>query len=369
MVIPTNRPLIRKNHPDRVFLTAKEKYDAIIKEVKDCVANKQPVLLGTASIDTSEYLSKMLTKDKIKHEVLNAKQHEREAKIIAQAGRPGAITIATNMAGRGTDIILGGSLDDELSELKKPTKAEIEKRIQAWKERNKMVIEAGGLHVIGGERNESRRIDNQLRGRSGRQGDPGSSRYYVSLEDSLMRIFAADRMRALMKRLGMGQGDAIEHAWINKAIENAQRKVEGFHFDVRKQLLDFDNVANDQRKVIYEQRSELMELNDISKTITALREDVVNDVIDRYMPPQSMEDEWDISGLEKYLKAEFALDIPLQKMIKEDESLHEETIRELIFEKLNDIYKEKERMASPEALRQFEKTVMLQVFWIGHLGA
>lgn len=371
IVIPTNKPLIRKNHPDKVFLSTREKFNAIIVEIKDCVMRGQPVLVGTASIDASEYLSSLLNKEKIPHQVLNAKFHEKEAKIIAQAGYPGSVTIATNMAGRGTDIILGGNVEAKIAGQDNPTEEQIKKLRYEWKQTHQAVLEAGGLHVIGSERHESRRIDNQLRGRSGRQGDPGSSRFYVSLDDNLMRIFATDRVAGIMKRLGMKEGEAIEHKWITKAIENAQRKVETFHFDMRKNLLEFDNVANDQRKVIYSQRAELMGLEDISGTINKIREDVINRVIDQYIPPQSMEDEWDVVGLEQQLKADFSLDLPLQEMLKKDSSLHEENLREMILQKLEKSFKAKEELVSAEVMRQFEKQVMLQsldMHWKEHLA-
>ncbi|MGD9153091.1 MAG: preprotein translocase subunit SecA [Gammaproteobacteria bacterium] len=371
IVIPTNKPLIRKNHPDKIYLSAREKFNAVIEEIKDCVMRGQPTLVGTASIDASEYLSSLLNKEKIKHQVLNAKFHEKEAKIIAQAGYPGNVTIATNMAGRGTDIILGGNVEAKIAELDNPTEEQIKKLRDEWKQKHQAVIEAGGLHVIGSERHESRRIDNQLRGRSGRQGDPGSSRFYVSLDDNLMRIFATGRVAGIMKRLGMKEGESIEHKWITKAIENAQRKVETFHFDMRKNLLEFDNVANDQRKVIYSQRSELMGLEDISDTINKIREDVVNRVIDQYIPPQSMEDEWDVEGLEHQLKADFNLDLPLTEMLKKDSNLHEENLRKLILQKLEESFKAKEELVGSEVMRQFEKQVMLQsldMHWKEHLA-
>ncbi len=299
VVIPTNQPMIRDDRGDLVYLTAKEKYQAIVEDIRDCVRRGQPALVGTASIETSELISGLLKKEKIPHEVLNAKQHEREAGIVAQAGRPGAVTIATNMAGRGTDIVLGGSLEAELEEIK--DQAQREAARQAWKVRNAQVLAASGLHVVGTERHESRRIDNQLRGRSGRQGDPGSSRFYLSLEDSLMRIFASDRVGTMMQKLGMQEGEAIEHPWVTKAIENAQRKVEGRNFDIRKQLLEFDDVAIDQRKVIYQQRRELMDAHDVSDTIAVWRTDVIGGLLDRHIPPQSMEELWDLPGAEMAL--------------------------------------------------------------------
>ncbi len=372
VVIPTHRPMIRKDHPDLIYLTANDKYNAIVEDIKDCYQRGQPVLVGTTSIETSEYLSKLLRKEKIKHQVLNAKHHEKEAQIVAQAGCPGAVTIATNMAGRGTDIVLGGSLEVELAALKDPTAERIEKVEQDWQQRHEAVLSSGGLHIIGTERHESRRIDNQLRGRSGRQGDPGSSRFYLSLEDNLMRIFASERVGALMQKLGMEEGEAIEHPWVTKAIENAQRKVEGHNFDIRKQLLEYDDVANDQRKVIYQQRNELMEAEDISDTIKVLREEVLNEVIDQYIPPQSLEEQWDVAGLEKALEQEFGLRVPIARWLEDDDSLHEETLRQRLLEALEQSYAEKEALAGPEVMRDFEKAVMLQVLdsnWKDHLAA
>ncbi len=372
VVIPTHMPMIRDDKPDLVYLTAREKFAAIVEDIKDCVKRGQPVLVGTVSIENSELLSALLKKQGIKHEVLNAKQHEREAHIIAQAGQPGAATIATNMAGRGTDIVLGGNLDAEIEALGTDDEAKTEAVREAWQLRHNQVVESGGLHVIGSERHESRRIDNQLRGRSGRQGDPGSSRFYLSLEDNLMRIFASERVAALMQKLGMEEGEAIEHPWVTKAIENAQRKVEGRNFDIRKQLLEFDNVANDQRKVIYEQRNELMAADDISETITAIREDVVNSLIDDYIPPQSMEEQWNIKGLEEALESDFGVRIPIERMLAEDESLHEETLRERIIAELEKEHAEKEKLIGQEMMRHFEKSVMLQILdnaWKEHLAA
>ncbi|ROR29694.1 preprotein translocase subunit SecA [Inmirania thermothiophila] len=373
VVIPTHRPMIRKDLPDLVFLTAREKYDAIVEDIKGCRERGQPVLVGTTSIESSEYLSGLLRKAGIPHQVLNAKHHEREAEIVAQAGRPGAVTIATNMAGRGTDIVLGGNLQAELKALgPEATEEERERVRRAWQERHDAVIAAGGLHIIGTERHESRRIDNQLRGRAGRQGDPGSSRFYLSLEDNLMRIFASDRVAAIMQKLGMKEGEAIEHPWVTKAIENAQRKVEAHNFDIRKQLLEYDNVANDQRRVIYEQRNELLAADDISETIENIRRDVVNKVIDEYVPPESIEEQWDVEGLEEALEREFGLRLPIRRWLEEDESLHEETLRARILEAMVAEYRRKEEMAGPEVMRQFEKAVMLQVLdalWKEHLAA
>jgi len=371
VVIPTNKDMVRKDHSDLVFLSAEEKFNAIIEDIKDCVERLQPVLVGTASIEVSEYLASLLNKAKIKHEVLNAKQHEREAEIVAQAGKPGSVTIATNMAGRGTDIVLGGNLESALDKLPENNQEAREKAYQEWKQRHEQVLNAGGLHVIGTERHESRRIDNQLRGRSGRQGDPGSTRFYLSLQDNLMRIFASERVSALMQRLGMQKGEAIEHPWVTKAIENAQRKVEGHNFDIRKNLLEYDDVANDQRKVVYQQRSELMALNDVSETVEAIRHDVVNGLIDMYIPPQSMDEQWDVSGLEKALEAEFGHYMPLQKWLDEDHSLHEESLREKIEQELVNTYKQKEALAGAETMRHFEKAIMLKVLddqWKDHLS-
>jgi len=373
VVIPTNRPMIREDQTDLVYLTQKEKFQAIIEDIRDCVERGQPVLVGTASIEVSEMLSEMLKKEGIEHQVLNAKHHEREARIVAEAGKPGAVTIATNMAGRGTDIVLGGNLEMELDELgPDATEEQREALRQDWEKRHHQVLEAGGLRVIGTERHESRRIDNQLRGRSGRQGDPGSSRFYLSLEDNLMRIFASERVGALMQKLGMKEGEAIEHPWVNKAIENAQRKVEGRNFDIRKQLLEYDDVANDQRKVVYEQRNELMDSDDISETIANLRHDVLMETIERYIPPQSIEEQWDVPGLEEALKEQFALELPIQQWLDEDDSLHEETLRRKILEELEKRYAEKEALIGPEQMRYLEKAVMLQTLdqhWKEHLAA
>ena len=371
-VIPTHKPVRRTDFGDLVYMTQREKYDSVIEDIKDCVKRQQPVLVGTTSIETSEYLSKILKKSGIKHEVLNAKQHEREAEIVAQAGCPGAVTIATNMAGRGTDIVLGGNLEAELAKIPEEDEAARQKVREAWQKRHDQVIEAGGLHIIGTERHESRRIDNQLRGRAGRQGDPGSSRFYLSLEDNLMRIFASERVAAIMQKLGMQEGEAIEHPWVTRAIENAQRKVEGRNFDIRKQLLEYDDVANDQRKVIYAQRKELLEAEDISDTIRDIREDVVNSLIDNYIPPQSIDELWDVPGLEKALESEFGLKLEVQKWLDEDASLDEEGLRKRILEAIEQEYAAKEALAGSEVLRQFEKAAMLQVLdtaWKEHLAA
>jgi len=370
VVIPTNQPMIREDRGDLVYLTAKEKYRAIIEDIRDCVQRGQPALVGTASIETSELISGLLKKEKVSHEVLNAKQHEREAGIVAQAGRPGAVTIATNMAGRGTDIVLGGSLDAELEDLK--DEAQRLAARQAWQQRHDQVIASGGLHVVGTERHESRRIDNQLRGRSGRQGDPGSSRFYLSLEDNLMRIFASEKVGAMMQKLGMQEGEAIEHPWVTKAIENAQRKVEGRNFDIRKQLLEFDDVANDQRKVIYQQRRELMDALDVSDTVGLWRADVLGSLLDRYIPPQSLEEQWDLAGAEQALAEHFGGAWPLRQWLAADDSLHEETLRQRVLAGLVASYAEKEELVGPQVMRQVEKAVMLQTLdtqWKDHLAA
>ncbi|MBJ7266583.1 preprotein translocase subunit SecA [Idiomarina abyssalis] len=372
IVLPTNQPMIRDDRADLIYLTTLEKYEAIAEDIEECRKQKRPVLVGTVSIENSELLSNLLKKKKIPHAVLNAKFHEKEADIIAQAGRPGTVTIATNMAGRGTDIVLGGSWMAEVEKLEEPSNEKIEQIKQEWQKLHDAVIEAGGLHIIGTERHESRRIDNQLRGRAGRQGDPGSSRFYLSLEDSLMRIFASERMATMMKRLGMKEGEAIEHPWVTRAIENAQRKVEGRNFDVRKQLLEYDDVANDQRSVVYEQRNELLDEGDISETIVAIREDVINSVISEYVPPQSLAELWDLKGLEERLRGDFHIDVPLQKWLEEEEHFHEEVLRERVLEKLIASYQEKEEMVGPEVLRRFEKSIMLQSLdqhWKEHLAA
>ncbi|MFM5714670.1 preprotein translocase subunit SecA [Aeromonas allosaccharophila] len=372
VVIPTNKPMVRKDMGDLVYLTANEKYAAIVEDIRGCVSRGQPVLVGTVSIENSELLSGILTKENIPHKVLNAKFHAMEAEIVAQAGQIGAVTIATNMAGRGTDIVLGGNWQAEIAKLENPTSEQIAELKAAWQVRHDEVLAAGGLHTIGTERHESRRIDNQLRGRSGRQGDPGSSRFYLSMEDTLMRIFASDRVTGMMKKLGMEEGEAIEHPWVTKAIENAQRKVEGRNFDIRKSLLEFDDVANDQRKVVYEQRNELLDTNDISETIHVIRDDVYGAVIDEYIPPQSLEEMWDVPGLEARLKADFALDLPLQQWLAEDDKLYEEKLRERILDEATKLYAHKEELVGKEVLRNFEKAVMLQTLdglWKEHLAA
>ena len=372
VVLPTNKPMIRDDMGDLVYMTELEKFAAISEDIKNRVENGQPVLVGTVSIEKSELLSKALKKQGIKHEVLNAKFHEREADIVAQAGAPKAVTIATNMAGRGTDIVLGGSWQSEVAKLDNPTDDQIAKIKADWQQAHDAVLASGGLHIIGTERHESRRIDNQLRGRAGRQGDAGSSRFYLSMEDGLMRIFASDRVSNMMKKLGMEEGEAIEHPWVTKAIENAQRKVEGRNFDIRKQLLEFDDVANDQRKVVYELRDELMNAEDISEMIEQNREDVIQAVIDGYIPPQSLEEMWDIQGLEERLKADYDMELPIQEWLDSEEKLYEEALRERIVEKAVEIYRHKEEVVGAPVLRNFEKTVMLQnldTLWKEHLAA
>ena len=373
IVVPTHMPMIRKDHGDLVFLTQAEKYDAVLEDIRDCQQRGQPTLVGTTSIEVSELLSQMLDKEKIPHAVLNAKQHEREAEIIVQAGRPGGVTIATNMAGRGTDIVLGGNLQAELKALgPEVDEAVREAARNAWRQRHEQVVAAGGLHVIGTERHESRRIDNQLRGRSGRQGDPGSSRFYLSLQDNLLRIFASDRVSGLMQKLGMQKNEAIEHPWVTKAIENAQRKVEAHNFDIRKNLLEFDDVANDQRKVMYAWRNELMETEDVSATLTAMRAEILKQAIDPYIPPHSLEEQWNVSGLEEALAKDFGLTLPIRTWLDADAELHEEPLRERIHAELEQVYAAKETQVGAAWMRQFEKSVLLQVLdshWREHLAA
>ena len=372
VIIPTNMDMIRVDNTDQVFLTKDEKYEAIIADIKDCIARNQPVLVGTASIEVSEVLSKMLGKEKIKHNTLNAKQHENEAHIIEQAGRPGSVTIATNMAGRGTDIVLGGNLEAELNSKPDMSAEEQHEITENWHERHRQVIEAGGLHVVGSERHESRRVDNQLRGRSGRQGDPGSSRFYLSLQDDLMRIFASDKVGGLMKKLGMQSGEAIEHPWVTRAIENAQRKVEGHNFDIRKQLLEYDDVANDQRKVIYAQRNEMMSSDDLSEIVRNIREDVVNDIVSEYIPHGSLDEQWDLDGLEEAINSEFGQDMPVKQWMDDDADLNEQGLRQKILATLLEDYAAKEQIVGAEGMRQYEKYILLQVLdklWKEHLAA
>jgi len=379
VVIPPHRPMVRDDRMDQVYRSAKEKYQAVINDIKVCQERGQPVLVGTTSIETSEYLSGLLDKEKLAHQVLNAKQHAREAEIIAQAGRPKMITIATNMAGRGTDIVLGGSIENDTRKIhddENSSAGEKEKRLAelkaAWQPVHEQVLASGGLHIIGTERHESRRVDNQLRGRAGRQGDAGSSRFYLSLEDPLLRIFASDRVAAIMDRLNMPEGEAIEHPWVTRAIENAQRKVEARNFDIRKQLLEYDDVSNDQRKVIYQQRNELLEISDISETIAAMREDVVNDLISQYIMPGSMEEQWDVAGLEKILAAELHLELPLRQWLNDESSLDEHGLRQRIVAAAHAMYQIKLEAVGMETMHNFERAVMLQSLdshWREHLAA
>ncbi|WP_148861795.1 preprotein translocase subunit SecA [Marinobacter fonticola] len=371
VVIPPNRLIQRIDYNDLVYLTQEEKFQAIIDEIKDVTSEGRPVLVGTGSIEASELLSMLLRKAKIDHNVLNAKQHEREAHVIAQAGRPGAVTIATNMAGRGTDIVLGGNWEEQAAELENSSEEQVARVKAEWTETHNKVLEAGGLHIIGTERHESRRIDNQLRGRAGRQGDPGSSRFFLSLEDNLMRIFAPDRVKNIMQAMGMKKGEAIEHRMVTNAIEKSQRKVEGRNFDMRKTLLEYDDVANDQRTVIYEQRNEIMSSKDISELVTTVRADVVDTVVSEYIPPQSMAEQWDVAGLEAQLQSEMAIELPIQAWLDEDNRLYEERLRERILEEIVKAYAEKEQVAGAEAMRNFEKQVFLQVLdtlWKEHLA-
>ncbi|ARD40400.1 preprotein translocase subunit SecA [Edwardsiella ictaluri] len=372
IVVPTNRPMIRKDLPDLVYMTEQDKIAAIIEDIRERTAKGQPVLVGTVSIEKSEMVSHELTKAGIAHSVLNAKFHAKEADIVAQAGQPGAVTIATNMAGRGTDIMLGGSWQTEIALLESPTEAQIEAIKAEWQTCHDAVLAAGGLHIIGTERHESRRIDNQLRGRSGRQGDAGSSRFYLSLEDSLMRIFASDRVANMMRKLGMKPGEAIEHPWVTKAIANAQRKVESRNFDIRKQLLEYDDVASDQRRAIYTQRNELLDGGDVVDTINSIREDVFKVVIDSYIPPQSLEEMWDVAGLEERLRNDFDLELPITEWLDKEPELHEETLRERILTMAVEHYQSKEEVVGGEMMRSFEKGIMLQTLdslWKEHLAA
>ena len=369
--IPTNKPVNRTDYNDLIYLTQEEKYQAIIDEIRDEIAAGRPVLVGTASIDTSEVMSRLLKEAGIEHNVLNAKQHEKEAHVIADAGKPGTVTIATNMAGRGTDIVLGGNLDSELARMENASEAEIEAQKADWQKRHDQVVEAGGLHIIGTERHESRRIDNQLRGRAGRQGDPGSSRFFLSLEDDLMRIFAPDRVKNIMQALGMQKGEAIEHRMVTNSIEKAQKKVEGRNFDIRKQLLEYDDVANDQRSVVYEQRNEVMASEDISDIIKQVREDVVDSVVSEHIPPQSMPEQWDVPGLEKRVESDLGLKLPIQQWLDEDDTLYEERLRDRILEEVINTYQEKEDVVGAETMRRFEKQIFLQTLdtlWKEHLS-
>ncbi|ADL54389.1 preprotein translocase subunit SecA [Gallionella capsiferriformans] len=379
VIIPPNRPTVRRDMMDKVYLTAMEKYRAVIVDIKDCYERGQPVLVGTTSIENSELLSHLLEKENLPHQVLNAKQHAREAEIVAQAGQPKMVTIATNMAGRGTDIVLGGSIerqieavqgDETLDEAAKI--AQIEQLKSTWTIVHEQVIKCGGLHIIGTERHESRRVDNQLRGRSGRQGDPGSSRFYLSLEDPLLRIFASDRVAAIMNKFKLPEGEAIEHVWVTRAIENAQRKVEARNFDMRKQILEYDDVANDQRKVIYQQRTELLESDDITETVQGMRDSVLDDTISQYIVPHSMEEQWDVPGLEKALAVEFHLELPLAQWLEEDNSFNEAGLRNRVLEEAMQRYRAKVELVGADGMHHYERAIMLQsvdVHWREHLAA
>ena len=372
VVIPTNKPVLRKDHTDLMFKSEGEKFAAVIKDIQDCIARNQPVLVGTASVEKSELLSEALTTAGIAHNVLNAKFHAQEAEIIADAGLPGAVTIATNMAGRGTDIVLGGNWKAEVAKLENPTEEQIEAIKAAWKARYDIVMAAGGLHIIGTERHESRRIDNQLRGRSGRQGDPGSSRFYLSLDDALMRIYLNEGKLNMMRKAFTEEGEAMESKLLTKVIASAQAKVEAHNFDGRKNLLQYDDVANEQRKVIYEQRNHLLEADDISSMIETIREDVFNSVIDQYIPPQSIEEMWDVEGLELRLDREFGMKLPVKEWLETEKDLHEETLRERILNIAKESYKAKEEIVGAETLRNFEKGIVLQTLdelWKEHLSA
>ena len=370
IIIPTNQPVNRQDLNDLVFLTLQEKYTAIIEDIQSTVQAQRPTLVGTASIESSELLSSALDKAGIKHEVLNAKFHEREAEIIAQAGSPGAITIATNMAGRGTDIILGGNWESEVAALDNPSDDEIRKIKEDWKKRHQQVVDAGGLHIIGTERHESRRIDNQLRGRSGRQGDPGSSRFYLSLDDSLMRIFVSERIKGFMQSMD-SEGGVIESRMVSNAIEKAQRKVEGRNFDIRKQLLEYDDVANAQRLIVYQQRDEILNTTDVQQNINSMREDMVRDIVTEYIPPDSMEEQWDIAALEKRVQTDVGLNLPVQQWLDEDDTIAEKEVSQRILSALFKEYEEKEMAVGEEAIRSFEKHILLRVLdekWKEHLN-
>ncbi len=371
IVIPTNKPMIRIDAGDLVYLSSAEKYQAIVKDLKERIKRRQPVLVGTVSIETSELLSKLMTSEKIKHSVLNAKFHEKEADIIAQAGALGSVTIATNMAGRGTDIVLGGNLEARLAKLGALSEKEIDAETLKWKDEQAKVLEAGGLYIIGTERHESRRIDNQLRGRSGRQGDAGESRFYLSMEDSLMRIFASEKVSNMMKKLGMDEGESIEHPWVTRAIENAQRKVEGRNFDMRKSLLDYDDVANEQRKIIYQQRNGVMDSDEISSTISQIWDDVFTSIMRQYVPVHSLTEQWDLDGLEVILKSEFGLDLPVKKWLIDNANIQEEEILENILVQAKASYSDKKEQAGELVIAGFEKSVMLQTIdslWKEHLS-
>ena len=371
VVIPTNMPMIREDANDLVYLSLEEKFDAIVDEIQAAVDKGAPVLVGTANIDTSEYVSKRLKQAGIEHQVLNAKQHEREAHVIARAGEPGNVTIATNMAGRGTDIVLGGNPDEEIRQLEDPSEEQIAEVKRQWQQAHDRVVEAGGLHIIGTERHESRRIDNQLRGRAGRQGDPGYTRFFLSMEDDLMRIFASDRVRNMMRSLGLEKGEAIEHRWVSRAIENAQRKVEGRNFDIRKNLLEYDDVANDQRSVIYSQRDQILEAEDLSDSVVGIRRDVMREVIHSYLPPGTVEEQWDVAGLEKALEAEYQITLPIQQWLEEDNQLHIDGIIDRVVQAMEEAYEHKREAIGADTLSQVEKHLMLQIVdrhWKEHLS-
>ena len=379
IIIPPHRPTIRNDKMDKIYRTSEERYEAVLDDIIDCNKRLQPVLVGTTSIENSELISNRLTKAKLKHQVLNAKQHEKEAHIISQAGQPGMITIATNMAGRGTDIVLGGNTDAEIIEIENNSKIKGDKKSQkikdlmaAWKLRNKKVLDAGGLHIIGTERHESRRVDNQLRGRSGRQGDPGSSAFYLSLEDSLLRIFASERIASIMEKLNMPEGEAIEHKWVNRSIEGAQKKVEARNFDIRKQLLEYDDIPNQQRKVIYEQRNDILDNADLKETVDGIIGDVLEQTVYEYIPLESIEEMWDIPALEKRLQADYAIKITISKLLKDDQNIAVEDIASHIKQKGLELYRLKEKLAGKEALQHFERSITLQIFdhhWRAHLSS
>ncbi len=379
IIIPPHRPTIRNDKMDKIYRTSEERYQAVLDDIIDCNKRLQPVLVGTTSIENSELISNRLTKAKLKHQVLNAKQHEKEAHIISQAGQPGMITIATNMAGRGTDIVLGGNTDAEIIEIENNNKIKGDKKSQkikdlmaAWKLRNKKVLDAGGLHIIGTERHESRRVDNQLRGRSGRQGDPGSSAFYLSLEDSLLRIFASERIASIMEKLNMPEGEAIEHKWVNRSIEGAQKKVEARNFDIRKQLLEYDDIPNQQRKVIYEQRNDILDNADLKETVDGIIGDVLEQTVYEYIPLESIEEMWDIPALEKRLQADYAIKITISKLLKDDQNIAVEDIASHIKQKGLELYRLKEKLAGKEALQHFERSITLQIFdhhWRAHLSS
>jgi len=373
VVIPTHKPMVRDDAPDLVYLTQKDKYEAIIEDIRDCVKREQPVLVGTTSVETSEFLSNLLKKERIEHQVLNAKQHDREAIVVQQAGRPGTVTIATNMAGRGTDIVLGGNLKAELQAVDAEDKAARAAVEEAWKKRHEQVIAAGGLHIVGTERHESRRIDNQLRGRSGRQGDPGSSRFYLSLEDNLMRIFGdPDRTKRWLQTAGMKEGEVIESKMLSRQIERAQRKVEAYNFDLRKNLLEYDDVANDQRKVIYQQRTELMAAEDISDSVTGIRAEVVNGVMDRFVPRESVEEEWDLDGLKEAIQKDFLVEVDPKSWLEADHDIAESGLRDRVVEAVEQAYEQKVEQVGKPVMQHLEKAVMLQELdrhWREHLAA